>query len=136
MLNMVALVGRLTKDPELRYTQSGKAVTQMRIAVDRGTTDAEGNKETDFVNIVVWNKSAEACRNYLEKGSLIAVKGRLQTRQYETQDGQKRERVEVVADPFNGVTFLSNKKNANGGRQEPGSMGETLEINDDDDVPF
>ncbi len=112
MLNKIVLIGRLTRDPELRYTQSGKAVATMRMAVDRGTKDAEGNKETDFIDIVVWDKQGESCANYLQKGRLIAAEGRLQIRQYETNDGQKREKAEVVA---NTVRFLDKADGGNGG---------------------
>jgi single-strand DNA-binding protein len=103
MLNTVVLIGRLTKDPELRYTQSGKAVSTIRLAVDRGTTDAQGERETDFIDVVVWDKQAETVANFLARGRLVAVQGRLQVRQYETQEGQKREKAEVVA---NTVRFL------------------------------
>ena len=97
MLNSIVLIGRLTKDPELRYTPSGKAVATLRLAVDRGTTNPQGEKETDFIDVVVWERQAETVANYLQKGRLIAVQGRLQIRQYETQEGQRRERAEVVA---------------------------------------
>ena len=97
MLNSVVLIGRLTKDPELRYTPSGKAVATLRLAVDRGTVNQQGERETDFIDIVVWEKQAETVANYLQKGRLVAVQGRLQIRQYTTQDGQKREKAEVVA---------------------------------------
>jgi single-strand DNA-binding protein len=111
LLNKIVLIGRLTRDPELRYTQSGKAVATLRIAVDRGTKDAEGNKETDFIDIVVWDKQGESCANYLQKGRLIATEGRLQIRQFE-HEGQKREKAEVVA---NTVRFLDK---ADGGNNE------------------
>jgi single-strand DNA-binding protein len=97
MLNSIVLVGRLTKDPSLAYTGSGKAVATLRLAVDRGTTAPDGSKETDFVDVVVWERQAETCANYLGVGRLIAVQGRLQIRQYETQEGQRREKAEVVA---------------------------------------
>ncbi|HEX3011880.1 MAG TPA: single-stranded DNA-binding protein [Syntrophomonadaceae bacterium] len=99
MLNRVILIGRLTRDPELRYTPSGAAVCNFTLAVNR-----KFNKdETDFIDIVVWQKLAENCANYLGKGRLAAVEGRLQIRTYETQDGQKRKVAEVVADD---VRFL------------------------------
>jgi single-strand DNA-binding protein len=151
VLNTVVLIGRLTRDPELRYTQSGKAVTTVRLAVDRGTTNPQGERETDFIDIVVWDKQAETVANYLQKGRLVAVQGRLQIRQYETQEGQKREKAEVVA---NTVRFLDKAGEAAGGggtgnsmgggnanhgapprRENPG-MGSELTFTDDDDVPF
>lgn len=93
-LNFVALIGRLTRDPELRYTPSGVPVAHFAIAVDR-TRGKE--KETDFFDIVAWQKLAEICQKYLAKGRLVAVTGRIQIRNYETQDGQKRRAVEVIA---------------------------------------
>jgi len=160
VLNSVVLIGRLTKDPELRYTPSGKAVATLRLAVDRGTTNPQGEKETDFINVVVWDKQAETVANYLQKGRLIAVQGRLQVRQYETQEGQRREAVEVVANQFGGIRFLDSGRDQMGGdrsfgggerayggggdrpstgggpRRESGGMGSELTFNDDDDVPF
>jgi single-strand DNA-binding protein len=150
VLNTVVLIGRLTRDPELRYTQSGKAVATVRLAVDRGTTNPQGERETDFIDVVVWDKQAETVANYLQKGRLVAVQGRLQIRQYETQEGQKREKAEVVA---NTVRFLDKAGDAAGGgfggnvgggnanygappRRESQGMGSELTFNDDDDVPF
>ncbi len=94
MLNRVILIGRLTRDPELKYTPSGTAVTTFTLAINR-----KFNKEqTDFIDIVVWRQSAEFCANYGSKGRLAAVEGRLQVRTYETKEGQKRKVAEVVAD--------------------------------------
>ena len=107
MLNRVVLIGRLTKDPELRYTPNGVAVTSFALAVDRNFKSAQGEKETDFINIVVWRQLAENCANFLAKGKLAAVDGRLQIRSYEGQDGQKRTMAEVVAE---NVRFLSPKE--------------------------
>lgn len=131
MLNSVVLIGRLTKDPELRYTPGGKAVASMRLAVDRGTTNAQGEKETDFVDCVVWERQAETVSNYLQKGRLVAVQGRLQVRQYETQEGQRREKAEVVASQ---VRFLDRGETQNEPRTQ---MGTELPANfgDDDDCP-
>jgi single-strand DNA-binding protein len=103
MLNRVILIGRLTRDPEVRYTQSGKAVTSFDMAVDRPGE----KKETDFIPIVTWGKLAETCGNYLNKGRLIALDGRMQIRAYETNDGQKRRVAEVIAD---NVRFLDRGK--------------------------
>lgn len=100
MLNRVILIGRLTRDPELRYTQQGTAVARFTLAINRKFK----REETDFIDIVVWQKLAENCAQYLTKGQLAMVEGRLQVRNYEGQDGQKRKAVEVVADD---VKFLS-----------------------------
>ena len=97
-MNRVVLIGRLVRDPELRVTQSGISVTRMRLAVDRPRPNAEGKREADFIDIVVWGKQAETVSQYLRKGRLAGVDGRLQTRNYETPDGQKRTFYEVVAD--------------------------------------
>jgi single-strand DNA-binding protein len=98
MLNKVILIGRLATDPELKYTPSGVAVTSFRIAVDRPFSRTEGGeKETDFIDIVAWRQSAEFAANYLNKGRLVAVDGRLQIRNWVAQDGTKRRTAEVVA---------------------------------------
>jgi single-strand DNA-binding protein len=130
MLNVCVLVGRLGKEPELRYTTGGKAVCTLRLGVDRGTTDAAGKKETDWVDAIVWEKQAETCANYLQKGRLIGVQGRLQIRQYETAEGQKREKAEVVA---NTVRFLDRGTDAPSGGKP--SMGSEPNF-DDESVPF
>ncbi|MGI5892181.1 MAG: single-stranded DNA-binding protein [Bacillota bacterium] len=109
MLNRIILIGRLTKDPELRFTQSGVAVASFFLAVDRSFKNADGQKETDFINIIAWRGLGENCANYLSKGKLAAVDGRLQIRNYETKDGQKRTIAEVVADD---VRFLSPRESS------------------------
>lgn len=103
MLNRIVLIGRLTRDPELRFTPNGRAVCSFTLAVDRPFTNQEGNREADFINIVVWNKPAENCAQYLSKGRLAAVDGRLQIRSYDGNDGQRRYVTEVIAD---NVRFL------------------------------
>ncbi len=104
MLNIVVLIGRLTRDPELRFTPNGKAVCQFSLAVDRPFIGADGEKQADFINIVVWGKPAESCARYLAKGKLAAVDGRLQIRSYTDNDGEKRWVTEVIA---RSVRFLS-----------------------------
>ena len=112
-MNKVVLIGRLTKDPELRYTPgTGIAVSSLTVAVDNYNSKT-GEKGTDFIPVVVWGKSAENVAQYCVKGSQIAVSGRIATRSYEAKDGTKRYITEVVADMFNGITFLSSN-NANG----------------------
>ena len=126
MLNIVVLIGRLTADPELRYTQAGNAVATFNLAVDRPFQNAQGESETDFIPIVVWGKSAEACANHLAKGRLCAVAGRIQVRSWEDQQGQRRYRAEVVA---NNVRFLEWGDRAQA-QEEP------LPEHDDNDLPF
>ena len=131
MLNRIILIGRLTRDPELRYTQSGTAVARMSVAVDRDFRNAAGEKETDFIDIVAWRKLAELCANHLGKGRLVAVEGRLQIRPWE-KDGVKHRSAEVVAD---GVKFLDRPR-------EPGAGGPQTAVVDDEppyldyEVPF
>lgn len=103
MINRVVLVGRLTKDPDLRYTPSGAAVTRFTLAVNRTFSNAQGEKEADFINCTVWRKQAENTANFLKKGSLAGVEGRIQTGSYEGQDGKRIYTTEVVADS---VQFL------------------------------
>ncbi len=103
MLNKVVLIGRLTRDPELRYTPGGVAVTRFTLAVDRPFTNQQGEREADFIPIVVWRAQAETSAKYLNKGRLVAVAGRIQTGSYETPDGQRRYTTDVVADE---VRFL------------------------------
>lgn len=107
MLNRVILIGRLVADPELKYTPSGIAVAQFRIAVDRPISreaQQQGQeKQADFIDIVAWRQSAEFASQYLTKGRLVAVEGRLQIREYVTQDGQRRKAAEIVADNLKGL---------------------------------
>lgn len=118
MLNRVILIGRLTQDPELRYTNSGTAVASFSLAVDRMRPNQSGERETDFINIVVWQKQAELCAQYLHKGRLAAVDGRLQIRSYENREGQKVRVAEVVAES---VRFLDRGEpnNASAGMASP-----------------
>ncbi|MDQ0163713.1 single-stranded DNA-binding protein [Bacillus alveayuensis] len=106
MMNRVVLVGRLTRDPELRYTPNGVAVATFTLAVNRNFTNQHGEREADFINCVVWRRPAENVANFLKKGSLAGVDGRLQTRSYEDQTGRRVYVTEVVADS---VQFLEPK---------------------------
>ena len=134
MLNRIVLIGRLTKDPELRHTQSGKAVCTFTLAVDRPYLANNGNREADFINIVVWNKTAENCAQYLAKGKLAAVDGRLQIRSYDGQDGQRRYVTEVIAD---NVRFLSPKSEAQQSGQQEAWIGDSGGYaSPADDLPF
>ena len=105
-MNKVILIGRLTKDPEMRTTTSGTATTSFTVAISRTYTSANGERETDFINCVAWRKQAENISKYCSKGSQVAVEGRIQTRSYDAQDGTKRYVTEVLAD---NVTFLSTR---------------------------
>ena len=109
-MNRVILIGRLTRDPELRYTGSNLPVATFSLAVNRNFSNQNGEREADFINIVVWRKQAENCKNYLTQGSQVAVEGRIQTRSYDDNNGQKRYVTEVVAD---NVEFLGSKNSSN-----------------------
>lgn len=111
-MNKVILIGRLTRDPELRYTSSNIPSATFSLAVDRTYTNQNGEREADFINIVVWRKQAENVKNYLSKGSQVAIEGRIQTRSYDAQDGTKRYVTEVVAD---NVQFLGRSNNSSAG---------------------
>lgn len=157
MLNNVTLVGRLTKDPELKYTPNGVAVCAFAIAVNRNFANQKGEKEADFINCVVWKKPAENMANYLSKGSQIGLTGRIQTRNYEGQDGKKIYITEVVAENISylepkGDGSSQGKNKSQGNSQSQGSNqnndnyqkwkddpfandGKTIDITDDD-LPF
>src|SRR5579862_6912671 len=98
MLNRVILIGRVANDPELKYTPSGVAVCTFRVAVNRPFSNAQGEREADFFDVVAWRQSAEFAANWLGKGRLVAVEGRLQIRSYQAQDGSRRRAAEVVND--------------------------------------
>ena len=123
MLNKIVTIGRLTRDPEIRYTQSGKAVCTFSIAVDDGYGE---NKKAYFFPVVVWGKTAETCGKSLTKGRKVAVTGKLTTRQYENNEGKKVTVFEIVADAFGGVEFLDKKQ---GGSQ-------SNEIDETEEIPF
>lgn len=118
MLNRIILIGRLTRDPELRYTPAGVAVTQFTLAVDRNFTGQNGEKEADFIPVVTWRQLAETCANYLRKGRLAAVEGRIQVRNYENNEGKRVYVTEVIAD---NVRFL--ESNRSGDQGDSGNGG-------------
>ena len=155
MINNVVLVGRLTKDCDLKYTSSGTAVATFSLAVNRQFTNQAGEREADFINCVIWRKSAENFANFTRKGSLVGITGRIQTRNYEGNDGKRVYITEVVADNF---TLLEKKGDArdhsnhssgqsNNRAKQQGfdefnqsadpfdSAGESINISDDD-IPF
>jgi single-strand DNA-binding protein len=132
-MNKVILIGRLTRDPEIRYLTNGVAVTNFTIAVNRPFLNQQGEREADFIKIVVWRKLAEHCAANLNKGRLVGVCGRLQIRTYDDESGQRRWITEVVADE---VKFLEWPKDRPDRSEEygaagPDAIGETL-----DDLPF
>lgn len=133
-MNRVELIGRVTKNPELRYTPSGIATTTIILAIDR-LPDKNGNKNTDFINVVVWNKQAENVNKYVSKGSLVAVEGKIATRSYDSQNGQKKYVTEVVADR---VQFLDSrsKKNDDTKLSVEQIDNTPIENNPFDDVPW
>lgn len=109
MINRVVLVGRLVRDPELRYTQNGAAVTSFTVAVNRRFTNSQGEREADFISCIIWRKAAENFVNFTKKGSLVGIDGRIQTRNYENKQGQRVYVTEVVVDNFS----LLESRNAN-----------------------
>lgn len=153
-LNNVILIGRLTKDPELRYTPTGVAVCQFTLAVDRDFMNANGEREADFLPIVVWRQTAEACANYLKKGQQAAVKGRIQTRSYENNEGRKVYVTEIMAESVQFLSPSSQSSPASGqgngqtpsrqgnggatssGQQGSGQGGDGIWDISDDDLPF
>lgn len=137
MLNRIVLIGRLTADPQLRYTQSGIAVANFTLAVDRPFTNQQGERETDFINIVVWRKQAENCANYLAKGRLAAVDGRLQIRSYDAQDGTRRWMTEVVADTVTFLDWGGDRNGAGAEQSEPPPQDDFSDLDaGEDDFPF
>lgn len=148
MINRVVLVGRLTKDPELKYTPSGVAMARFTLAVNRTFTNQQGEKEADFINCLVWRKQAENTANFLKKGSLAGVEGRIQTGSYEGQDGKRVYTTDVVVDS---VQFLeprngqASQNNGNTGQtqqnytrvdEDPFNNSEVSVEVDDSDLPF
>ena len=131
MLNNVVIMGRLTRDPELRRTQSGTAVTSFTMAVDRDFKSQSGEKETDFIDVVAWRNTGEFAAKYLAKGRMAAVEGRIQVRDWQDKDGNRRKSVEVVADD---VYFADSKRDSK--PQESRDKQEFDEIEDDGDLPF
>lgn len=109
MLNCAVIMGRLTATPELRTTQSGISVTSFTVAVDRSYVRPNEERQTDFINVVCWRQTAEFVTKYFKKGSMIAVQGEIQTRNYEDKDGAKRTAVEIVADK---VSFCGSKQDS------------------------
>ena len=146
MINNVTLVGRLTKDADLRYTSDGTATATFSLAVNRPFKSASGEREADFINCVIWRKNAENFVNFTRKGSLVGITGRIQTRNYENKEGQRVYVTEVVAENFalleskkdgasNGQTGQSNNRSSHQPNDPFNSHSEPYSINSDD-LPF
>ena len=133
MLNSVIIMGRLTRDPELRRTQGGTAVTSFTMAVDRDFKSQSGEKETDFIDVVAWRNTGEFAAKYLAKGRMAAVEGRIQVRDWQDKDGNRRKSVEVVAD---NVYFADSKRDSKPQDSRTVDDQEFDEIEDDGDFPF
>ena len=146
MINNLTLIGRLTKDVELKYTPANQAVAQFTLAVNRTFKNANGERESDFINCVIWRKSAENFANFVKKGALIGITGRIQTRNYENQQGQRVYITEVIAENFQ---MLESRNQQQGQQQaqpqqakqqqvkqpDPFAGGAPTSLNDDD-LPF
>jgi len=132
-MNIVALIGRLTRDIELKYTQSGKPVANFSLAVDRRYKDANGEKVCDFINCISWEKKAELLDQYCKKGSQIAVTGELQMRKYQTREGENRTAFEVLVDQ---VQFLGGNRDGNQSADSQESHGSQTGPVSDADLPF
>ncbi|EAE5597827.1 single-stranded DNA-binding protein [Listeria monocytogenes] len=133
MMNRVILVGRLTKDPDLRYTPAGAAVATFTLAVNRPFKNGQGEQEADFIQCVVWRKPAENVANFLKKGSLTGVDGRVQTRNYEGNDGKRVYVTEIVAES---VQFLESKNNNAEGATSNNYQGEANYSNNSKTTPY
>ena len=138
MINNVTLVGRLTRDPELKYTTSNVAVATFNLAVNRNFKGANGERETDFINCMIWRKPAELLSEWCKKGNLVGITGRIQTRSYENQQGQRVYVTEVVAESFQILEKKDNAaNNASMENQIPPSFEKTNPMDiSDDDLPF
>ncbi len=158
-MNKVFLIGRLTRDPELRYTSSNLPVATFTVAVNRNFANQSGEREADFINVVVWRKQAENAKNYLNQGSQVAIDGRIQTRSYDGEDGKKRYVTEVIADNIQFLDTKASRENSNNSfsntsndispnsfsdqpsnsvdvKSDPfADFGSSIEINDDE-LPF
>jgi len=132
MLNRIIVMGRMTRDPELRRTNSGTAVASFSLAVDRDFKSQSGEKETDFIDVVAWRNTAEFVSKYFSKGHMAVVEGRLQLRDWTDKDGNKRRSAEIVA---NSVYFGDSKRDG-GDTVQSEPQGDFSEIEDDGDLPF
>lgn len=144
MINNVVLVGRIVRDPELKYTPSNVAVATFTLAVNRRFKNANGDREADFINCVIWRQSAENLTNWAKKGNLIGITGSIQVRNYENKEGQRIYVTEVIADNFQMLesgkgqeTQNSHPQSQSNGAKEPDPISSSkVEEIDDDDLPF
>ena len=145
-MNTAFLLGRLVRDCEVRYTTTGKCVCQFTLAVDRPFTNQDGQREADFINVVIWGKTAELAGNSLQKGHRVLVRGRIQTRSYDAKDGSKRYVTEVIADS-NGMEFIERKGYTPGAATQAAAAGDTTpgsanmesfgeQMSFDEEIPF
>ena len=135
-LNTVMIIGHLGRDPEMRYTPSGKPVTTFTVAVSRSWNSGDGERhtETEWFNIVAWGNLAETCKQYLTKGQQVYIEGRLQTRHWDDKEGQKHTSVEIVA---NEMTFLSERREGGHNHEAGPATGDEIEpITPDNEFPF
>lgn len=137
MINNVVLIGRLTRDVDLRHTSQNQAVGQFTLAVNRNFKNQNGEYDADFINCVIWGKSAENFANWTKKGNLVGITGRVQTRNYENQQGQRVYVTEVVAESFQLLEKRDNSANQNSMAEQmpPSFAGDPMDIKDDD-LPF
>lgn len=133
MYNKIILIGRLTADPELRYTSSGLPVASFTLAVNRTFSNKQGERETDFIDIITWRGLAETCSNNLKKGFMVAVDGRLQIRSYDDRQGIRRKAAEVVAE---NVRFLDRGRESHYQSQDQGQQPNTSNEDEFSEVPF
>ena len=143
-MNTAFLLGRLVRDPEVRYTPSGKVCTQFTLAVDRPFTNQDGQREADFIPVVIWGKTAELAGNSLQKGHRVLVRGRIQTRSYDAKDGSKRYVTEVITD---NMEFIERKGYTPGAATQAVAAGDTTpgcanmesfgeQMSCDEEIPF
>ncbi len=141
-MNKIILLGRLTRDPEVRYTSTGKVVCQFTLAVDRPFANQEGQREADFIPVVIWGKQGETCGNYLTKGQRALVEGRLQIRSYNAKDGGKRWITEVIADHFEFIEhkatsdITEEKVSYSAAPTSSMSYGTNVPLLSDEEIPF
>ena len=132
MLNCAVIMGRLTAEPELRTTNNGQSVTSFTVAVDRSYTKPGEERQTDFINVVAWRQTAEFVNRYFHKGSMIAVQGSIQTRNYDDKNGNRRTAVEIIAEK---VSFCGEKKEQTTTRDDAPMETPSIEL-DEDGLPF
>jgi single-strand DNA-binding protein len=137
MLNKIMIIGRLGRDPELRYTNSGTPVASFSVATDERWADSDGNRQTrtEWHNVVAWSKLGEICGKYLKKGRLVYIEGRVQTREWDDRDGNKRRTTEIIASNMQMLESRAEAETSSQGR--PSEESKSMEIGiTDDDIPF